>query len=336
MAGPDPHEIGRIDTDVAVVGSGAAGLMCLLHAADPTRISRATSSRARAPSANPAARAWCKAATTASSTRPTPSTSTSTTRSRRPVPQRPGARLGPGQRFARPHHRARKPPSAASSTATPTARIHQKPFAGQSFDRTVHKGDLTGIEIMSRPPRLGASDRARGRSKTSRARLPLRRAGGVVGAVLLDNRRGRSSPSRPRHRLRHRRAATMYRISSPSLEKPPTARPWPPGARVRRHGDDAVPPHRHPRRHTRSPPAGCSKKASAAPAPTCSTRSANATWSATTRTNSNGSTRDVVVPRGYMEIMAGRGTPAGGVLLDVTHLGAAESSTSPAWSSGRG
>ena len=29
-------------------------------------------------------------------------------------------------------------------------RIHQKPFAGQSHDRTVHKGDLTGIEIMNR------------------------------------------------------------------------------------------------------------------------------------------------------------------------------------------
>lgn len=28
--------------------------------------------------------------------------------------------------------------------------IHQKPFAGQSYDRTVHVGDLTGIEIMSR------------------------------------------------------------------------------------------------------------------------------------------------------------------------------------------
>ena len=25
--------------------------------------------------------------------------------------------------------------------------IHQKAFAGQSFDRTVHKGDLTGIEL---------------------------------------------------------------------------------------------------------------------------------------------------------------------------------------------
>src|ERR1051326_4677929 len=28
--------------------------------------------------------------------------------------------------------------------------VHQKAFAGQTFDRTVHKGDLTGIEIMNR------------------------------------------------------------------------------------------------------------------------------------------------------------------------------------------
>src|SRR5260221_8269344 len=32
----------------------------------------------------------------------------------------------------------------------PDGHIHQKAFAGQSFDRTVHVGDLTGIEIMSR------------------------------------------------------------------------------------------------------------------------------------------------------------------------------------------
>src|SRR5881409_1149056 len=32
----------------------------------------------------------------------------------------------------------------------PDGTIHQKAFAGQSFDRTVHKGDLTGIEIMNR------------------------------------------------------------------------------------------------------------------------------------------------------------------------------------------
>ncbi|MEE8352261.1 MAG: FAD-binding protein, partial [Rhodospirillales bacterium] len=28
--------------------------------------------------------------------------------------------------------------------------VHQKAFAGQTFDRTVHKGDLTGIEIINR------------------------------------------------------------------------------------------------------------------------------------------------------------------------------------------
>ena len=33
---------------------------------------------------------------------------------------------------------------------TQDGRIYQKAFAGQSFDRTVHRGDLTGIEIMSR------------------------------------------------------------------------------------------------------------------------------------------------------------------------------------------
>jgi hypothetical protein len=32
----------------------------------------------------------------------------------------------------------------------PDGTIHQKAFGGQSFDRTIHRGDLTGIEIMER------------------------------------------------------------------------------------------------------------------------------------------------------------------------------------------
>src|SRR5207237_764139 len=32
----------------------------------------------------------------------------------------------------------------------PDGTLHGKAFAGQTFDRTVHKGDLTGIEIISR------------------------------------------------------------------------------------------------------------------------------------------------------------------------------------------
>ena len=41
----------------------------------------------------------------------------------------------------------------------PDGSLHQKAFAGQSFDRTVHKGDLTGIEIINRlmPNRFGRS-----------------------------------------------------------------------------------------------------------------------------------------------------------------------------------
>ena len=33
---------------------------------------------------------------------------------------------------------------------TPEGRIHQKPFAGQSHDRTIHKGDLTGAPASRR------------------------------------------------------------------------------------------------------------------------------------------------------------------------------------------
>ena len=38
MAHPDPLDLDRIDTDVAVIGTGGAGLMCVLHAAtaDPS------------------------------------------------------------------------------------------------------------------------------------------------------------------------------------------------------------------------------------------------------------------------------------------------------------
>src|SRR5947208_15476769 len=73
----------------------------------------------------------------------------------------------------------------------PDGTIHQKPFAAQSFDRTVHRGDLTGIEIMSNlrdwvleQPNITVLEE-------TRALDVLRGDSGVCGAVLLDNRRGR-------------------------------------------------------------------------------------------------------------------------------------------------
>src|SRR5690242_12842627 len=73
----------------------------------------------------------------------------------------------------------------------PDGRIHQKAFAGQSFDRTVHRGDLTGIEIMNRlaaqvfkrEPRILEEHRALDLLTDSH--------GAVCGAAVLDIRPGR-------------------------------------------------------------------------------------------------------------------------------------------------
>ena len=50
---------------------------------------------------------------------------------------------------------------------TAEGRIHQKPFAGQSHDRTIHKGDLTGIEIMNRLSEQALDARTSGPSRSA-------------------------------------------------------------------------------------------------------------------------------------------------------------------------
>ena len=103
----------------------------------------------------------------------------------------------------------------------PDGTIHQKAFAGQSFDRTVHKGDLTGIEIMNR---LAEAVWARGieRLEETRVQALLKSADGaaIAGAVLIDMRTGE-------YVIVHARAVllatgggpTMYRFHTPSGDK---------------------------------------------------------------------------------------------------------------------
>ncbi len=69
--------------------------------------------------------------------------------------------------------------------------IHQKPFAGQSFDRTVHKGDLTGIEIISRLTEQVMKRQIRVLEECRAVDL-LKDASGneVTGALLLDIKMG--------------------------------------------------------------------------------------------------------------------------------------------------
>ena len=70
-------------------------------------------------------------------------------------------------------------------------RIHQKAFAGQCFDRTVHKGDLTGIEIISRTTEQVFKRRIPVLEETRAVELLLDKEGKTVtGALLYSARTG--------------------------------------------------------------------------------------------------------------------------------------------------
>jgi succinate dehydrogenase / fumarate reductase flavoprotein subunit/fumarate reductase flavoprotein subunit len=205
----------------------------------------------------------------------------------------------------------------------PNGTIHQKPFAGQSFDRTVHKGDLTGIEIMSNlrdwvleQPNITVLEETRG--------LDLLRGDGCVcGAVLLNNRRGRFIAVRARAvLLATGGGATMYTISSPSLEKAADGQ-----AMAYRAGAEFI-----DMEMMQFHPTGLLVGKSMA---TGGLLEEGLRGAGARLFNANGerymeryapeklerATRDVVSRSSYLEIMAGRGTPSGGVLLDATHLG---------------
>jgi len=74
----------------------------------------------------------------------------------------------------------------------PDGTIHQKPFAGQSFDRTVHKGDLTGIEIISRTTEQVMKRNIPVLEEHRALELLTDKDGKqVTGALVLDMKRGR-------------------------------------------------------------------------------------------------------------------------------------------------
>jgi fumarate reductase flavoprotein subunit len=103
----------------------------------------------------------------------------------------------------------------------PDGTIHQKAFAGQTFDRTVHKGDLTGIEIINR---LAEQVWARGihRLEEHRAIELIRGADGtsLSGVLMIDMRRGSYVFVKARAVLLATGGGpTMYRYHTPSGDK---------------------------------------------------------------------------------------------------------------------
>jgi fumarate reductase flavoprotein subunit len=100
-------------------------------------------------------------------------------------------------------------------------RIHQKPFAGQTHDRTVHKGDLTGIEIMNRLTEQAQARPAIRPFEECRAVELLRDDDGrAAGALLLDVRTGRFVAVRAGATLLAMGGGpTMYRVIACSADK---------------------------------------------------------------------------------------------------------------------
>ena len=99
--------------------------------------------------------------------------------------------------------------------------IHQRALAGQSFDRTIHRGDLTGIEIISR---LSEQVLVRDIEMLNEVRgieLLFDSSGKtVVGALLLDQHSGDLvAVESSAVLLATGGAAPLYRITPASLEK---------------------------------------------------------------------------------------------------------------------
>jgi fumarate reductase flavoprotein subunit len=103
----------------------------------------------------------------------------------------------------------------------PDGTIHQKAFAGQTFDRTVHKGDLTGIEIINR---LAEQVWARGihRLEEYRAVDLIHSADGksLAGVLMLDMQSGQFTLVRAKAILLATGGGpTMYKYHTPSGDK---------------------------------------------------------------------------------------------------------------------
>src|SRR5690242_18258526 len=103
----------------------------------------------------------------------------------------------------------------------PDGTVHQKAFAGQTFDRTVHKGDLTGIEIINRLAEQVWRRNVR-RLEDHRALdlIPAADGSGLAGVLMLDMRSGEALLVRAGAVLLATGGGpTMYRYHTPSGDK---------------------------------------------------------------------------------------------------------------------
>jgi len=102
----------------------------------------------------------------------------------------------------------------------PDGTLHGKAFAGQSFDRTVHKGDLTGIEIINRlMEQVWARPVRRLEEHRAVALIPTK-DGALAGVLTIDMRSGQFRFVQAQATLLATGGGpTMYRYHTPSGDK---------------------------------------------------------------------------------------------------------------------
>ena len=103
----------------------------------------------------------------------------------------------------------------------PDGSIHQKAFAGQTFDRTVHKGDLTGIEIINRlAEQVWARKIKRLEEHRAVALIKAKDGGALAGVLMIDMRTGEFAFVQAKAVLLATGGGpTMYKYHTPSGDK---------------------------------------------------------------------------------------------------------------------
>ena len=102
----------------------------------------------------------------------------------------------------------------------PDGTLHGKAFAGQSFDRTVHKGDLTGIEIINRLMEQVWSRPIRRLEEHRAVALVPATDGALAGVLMIDVRTGAFRfVAAQAVLLATGGGPTMYRYHTPSGDK---------------------------------------------------------------------------------------------------------------------
>ena len=207
-----------------------------------------------------------------------------------------------------------------------SGRIKQKAFAGQSFDRTVHKGDLTGIEIMSRLREQLFRTKPRELEDVRALDLIISRSGRIAGVTCLDVRTGNYIFVRAKVVIvATGGAATMYKIAAPAREKTGD------GVAMCIRAGLEVRDMEMLQFHPTGLLAGESRMTGAVLEE--GLRGAGAHLMNAEGERYMGrydperwerSTRDVVARASYTEIMSGRGTKQGGVFIDISHIGSDE------------